>query len=141
MRTAPKTALFVTAIALAVGLTGCSGGAGGQSVADACKIINEEGQAISAKASSVASTAMSDPESATEALDEVQDDFDKLDEKISNPEVKKAFGGFLTAYGEVLDIIGEAAADPEAATEAMGKLSDASTKITDAGKELDKLCR
>lgn len=157
MRTAPKTALFVTAIALAVGLAGCSGAPAGegngnaqktddqpaassQSVADACKIFVDEGTDIGNKAQELSASAATDPAAAAAALEDVQKQFEALGEKITNEEISPVYDEFVSAYGEFSTIIGEASSDPSKANEAMEKMSDAVTKVTDASKKLGEAC-
>ena len=117
MRTAPKTTLFITALALAVGLTGCSGApaadgkgdgqkadekpaASSQSVADACKLFVDEGTEISNKAQELSASASTDPAAAAAALEDVQKEFEALGEKITNEEISPVYNEFVTAYGE-----------------------------------------
>lgn len=138
MRTAPKSVLFITALALGIGLTGCS--AGGQSVADACKVISDEGAAITTSAQEAMGSAASDPDAAIAALGDVQKQFEELGGKITNDEVKPAFDDFVAAYGDLTDAIGIIAEDPENSSDAMTAMSDATTKITDAGQAMNKLC-
>lgn len=157
MRTAPKTALFVTALALAVGLTGCSGAPAGdgngsgqktedkpaassQSVADACKLFVDEGTEISNKAQELSASASTDPAAAAAALEDVQKEFEALGEKITNEEISPVYNEFVTAYGEFSTIIGEVSSDPSKANEAMEKMSDTVTKVTDASKKLGEAC-
>lgn len=153
MRTAPKTTLFVAALALAVGLTGCSGAPAGdgqkadekpaassQSVADACKLFVDEGTEISNKAQELSASASTDPAAAAAALDDVQKEFEALGEKITNEEISPVYDEFVSAYGEFSTIIGEVSADPSKATEAMEKMSDTVTKVTDASKKLGEAC-
>jgi len=157
MRTAPKTTLFVAALALAVGLTGCSGAPAGdgnssgqktedkpaassQSVADACKLFVDEGTEISNKAQELSATASTDPAAAAAALEEVQSEFEALGEKITNAEISPVYNEFVSAYGEFSTIIGEVSADPSQASAAMEKMSDTITKVTDASKKLGEAC-
>lgn len=138
MRKAPKSVLFVTAIALGIGLTGCS--AGGQSVADACKVISNEGTAITTSAQEAMGSVASDPEAAVAALGDVQKQFEDLRGKITNAEVKPLFDDFVSAYGELTDTIGTIADDPENASDSMTAISEATTKVGDAGTAMNKVC-
>ncbi|MFS2242468.1 hypothetical protein [Microbacterium sp. OR16] len=156
MRTAPKSALFITALVLAVGLTGCSGASAGdsgsgekaadkpaassQSVADACKLFVDEGTEISNKAQELSASAATDPEAAASALADVQEEFEALGEKITNEEVSPVYNEFMSAYGEFSTIIGEVSADPSQASDAMEKVNDTVSKVTDASKELGEIC-
>lgn len=156
MRTAPKSALFITALALAVGLSGCSGApaadsgdgkkadekpaASSQSVADACQLFVDEGTEISNKAQELSVTASTDPAAAADALAEVQKEFEALGEKITNEEVSPVYNEFVSAYGEFSTIIGEVSADPSQASDAMTKVNDTVKKVSDASTELGKIC-
>ncbi|WCD93586.1 hypothetical protein [Microbacterium sp. nov. GSS16] len=156
MRTAPKSALFITALALAVGLSGCSGApaadsgdgkkadekpaASSQSVADACQLFVDEGTEISNKAQELSATASTDPAAAADALADVQKEFEALGEKITNEEVSPVYNEFVSAYGEFSTIIGEVSADPSQASDAMTKVNDTVKKVSDASTELGKIC-
>ncbi|MEE2815612.1 MAG: hypothetical protein VYC96_08050 [Actinomycetota bacterium] len=156
MRTAPKSALFITALALAVGLSGCSGApaadsgdgkkadekpaASSQSVADACQLFVDEGTEISNKAQELSATASTDPAAAADALADVQKEFEALGEKITNEEVSPVYNEFVSAYGEFSTIIGEVSADPSQASDAMTKVNDTGQKVSDASTELGKIC-
>lgn len=156
MRTAPKSALFITALALAVGLSGCSGApaadsgdgkkadekpaASSQSVADACQLFVDEGTKISNKAQELSATASTDPAAAADALADVQKEFEALGEKITNEEVSPVYNEFVSAYGEFSTIIGEVSADPSQASDAMTKVNDTVKKVSDASTELGKIC-
>ena len=157
MRTAPKSALFIPALALPGGLTGCSGApatdggdgqkaddkpaASSQSVADACQLFVDEGTEISNKAQELSASASTDPEAAAAALEDVQKEFEALGEKITNEEISPVYNEFVNAYGEFSTIIGEVSADPSKASEAMEKMSDTVTKVTDASKKLGEACQ
>ncbi|MFF5624506.1 hypothetical protein [Microbacterium sp. LWH10-1.2] len=138
MRTARKGALFITAIAIAVGLTGCSGG--GQSVADACKLINDKGQEISTEAQTAMTEAATDPKAAAEALAGVNDEFQKLAEKVTNTEVKPVFDKFTDAYSDLATLMKDVAEDPSSAAKATEKLTASSTAIQESGLKLQELC-
>lgn len=138
MRTAPKSVLFITALAIGIGLTGCS--AGGQSVADACKVISDEGNSITSSAQEALSSVATDPQAAVDALGDVQKQFEELGGKITNDEVKPVFDDFVGAYGDLTAAIGSIAEDPENASDAMTAMTDATTKVSDAGKAMNELC-
>ncbi|MGX1792437.1 hypothetical protein ACWIDW_05785 [Microbacterium sp. NPDC055312] len=156
MRTASKPILFITAVALAVGLSGCSGApaadsssgqktddkpaASSQSVADACKLFVDEGTKISNKAQELSASATTDPEAAAAALADVQKEFEALGEKITNEKVSPVYNEFVSAYGEFSTIIGEVSADPSQASDAMTKVNDTVKKVSDASTELGKIC-
>lgn len=156
MRTAPKSALFITALALAVGLVGCSGApaadggsgqkadekpaASSQSVAEACKLFVDEGTEISTKAQELSASASTDPAAAAAALADVQKEFEALGEKITNEKVSPVYNEFVMAYGEFSTIIGEVSADPSQASDAMKKVNDTVAKVTDASTELGEIC-
>lgn len=141
MRTASKMAVAITTIALAVGLSACSGG---QSTADACKIINTEARQIATDANGAMSSIGSDPTAAVNALKKASADLKKVGDKVTNAEVKTAWNGFTKAYDNIATVVDDAASaikdDPSKASGVMSKLTDASTKIQDAGKALDKVC-
>lgn len=156
MRTTSKPALFITALALTVGLAGCSGapaadGGGGQkadekpaassqSVADACTLFAEQGAEISTKAQELSASASTDPAAAAAALEDVQKEFEALGEKITNEKVSPVYNEFVSAYGEFSTIIGEVSADPSQAGDAMTKVNDTVKKVTDASTELGEIC-
>ena len=138
MRTAAKSTIFVASLALAVGaLTGCSGG---QSVADACKVIADEGQALTSTMNDAMTSASSDPGAAAKALEEAKGKLDGLGEKITNGEVKPVYDDFLEAYGDITEVVSDIAEDPANAADAMTKITDASKKIQDSTKKMQDLC-
>lgn len=138
MRTAPKSILLITALALAAGLTGCS--AGGQSTADACKLFADEATKITGEAQSAMTSAATDPQAAVDAFKEVQTKFDALGEKITNAEVKPAFTALTDAYADLGDLMADAAGDPAKAEEASSKLTDTMTKVSGAASKIQEAC-
>ncbi|MEJ6553444.1 hypothetical protein PQI51_00225 [Microbacterium esteraromaticum] len=157
MRTAPKSALFITALALAVGLTGCSGApaadggdgqkaddkpaASSQSVVEACQVFADQGAAISNKAQEISASASTDPEAAAAAFEDVQKEFEALGEKITNEKISPVYDEFVSAYGEFSTIVGEVSADPSKASEAVEQLSGSVGKVSDASQKLAEACQ
>ena len=157
MRIAPKSALFITALALAVGLSGCSGApaadsgdgkkadekpaASSQSVADACQVFADQGAEISNKAQELSASASADPEALASGLEDVQKEFEALGEKITNEEISPVYNELVNAYAEFSTVVGEVSADPSKASEAMEQLSGAITKVSEASTKLGEACQ
>ncbi|WP_417555265.1 hypothetical protein [Microbacterium sp.] len=144
MRTASKMAVAITTIALAVGLSACSGG---QSVADACKVINTEGQKIISDSNSAMGDVASDPSAAAKTLKSISGQMKDLGKKVTNADVKKAWDGLVTSYDGFSELIDTVAGDPSILTD-QDKAADFSTKVQDSaktltekGNALDKLCK
>jgi len=138
MRTAAKSTIFIASLALGLGaLTGC---AGGQSVADACKVIQDEGSSMSTAMSDAMSSVGTDPDAAAKALDDAEVKLKELGDKITNDQVKPIYTDFLDAYGDISGILGDVAEDPSTASDAMSKINDVSKKIQDSTSELQKVC-
>lgn len=138
------------AIALAATMTACSGG---QSVADACKVAQDEMQKATSSMSSDVNDAMQKA-TAGEKVDfaglfaPVLESLDAADKKITNESVKKPLEAFSAEYKsfvkvfdgfEIPDVKSIDATDPAAMdklTEAQNKMKDVSTKVQDASTKL-----
>ncbi|MBS1673407.1 MAG: hypothetical protein JSS74_05515 [Actinobacteria bacterium] len=151
------------AFALAATMTGCSM-LGGQSVADACKIANEEITKASSSVSSDLSDAMQNATSGEKVDFEglfapVQKGLDEAQKKVTNETVKvplsafaKQFKTFTTSFAgfEVPDLKSLDPTDPTAMdkiTEAQKKIEEISTKtqaesskLQDLSKKLQDVC-
>lgn len=158
MRTATRSGLFFTAIALAAALSGCSGApateaestgesapktektspsptATMQSIEEACAIIAEEGGALVDEAKEVSASTEDDPEASVAAVQELDQKFQALGEKITNDAVSPVFNSFSDAYSQVAEI----AAQGES-PEAMDKMQTAIESFVAAGTQIDETC-
>ncbi|MGO1236066.1 MAG: hypothetical protein ACTHY8_09920 [Microbacterium gubbeenense] len=128
----------IGAIALVpAALTACSGGAGGQSAADACKVAQDTFTEVSSDMGGLSSM-MSDPEGMKQMIADLDTKIAEGGEKITNEEVKSVyddFGAGITTISESLDAMAD---DPTSVdTEA---LTEASEKLTTAGTDLAEVC-
>jgi len=141
---------LAAAIALTATMTACSGG---QSVADACKIAQDEIQKATSNISSDVNSAMQKATSG-EKVDfaglfaPILEGLDTADKKITNESVKKPLEGFSAEYKsfvkvfdgfEMPDLKSIDPTDPAAMdklTEAQTKMKDVSTKVQDASTKL-----
>jgi len=127
-------------------LTAC--GAGGQSTADACGIIEDGMSEIQSNLSELTSAATSgDEEALTTLISQTSDDISAIKEDVTNEEVSAAFGKFADSYADVSGILEELGSidltDPAAAdkaTEISEKATTAQTGLTDSMTELTDLC-
>jgi len=159
MRTAARTGLIIAGITLAVGLAGCSGApeaestsesvpnsdeksssspsptATMQSIEEACAIIADEGGALVDEAKEVSASTEGDPEASVAAVQELDQKFQALGEKITNDAVSPVYNSFSDAYSKVAGI----AAQGESA-EAMDEMQAAIESFVDAGTQIDEVC-
>ena len=158
MRTATRSGLFFTAIALAFALSGCSGAPATeaestgestsktdekksspsptiQSIEEACAIIADEGGALVDEAKEVSASTEDDPEASVAAVQELDQKFQTLGEKITNDTVSPVFNSFSDAYSQVAEI----AAQGES-PEAMDRMQTAIESFVAAGTQIDETC-
>ncbi|MFZ4894737.1 hypothetical protein ACL9RL_09830 [Plantibacter sp. Mn2098] len=121
-------------------LTGCTGGgaAGGQSKADACKLINTELTDTTAKLSSAVSGIATDPAAATKSLQDFGTSFAATMDKITNDDIKKPALATKESLTKVVDLLVAAAADPTKADQ--GALGDSITAFQTDATDLQKTC-
>ncbi|WP_105565791.1 hypothetical protein [Microbacterium halophytorum] len=131
-------------------LTACgAGGAGGQSVADACQVAQDGMTQIESDITEATTAAVSgDAEELNGLIQDTSDEITAISEDITNEEVSGAFGDFATAYQGLADVLAEFGeldmSDPEAATTAAGELTEkmtsASEDLTTASSQLADTC-
>jgi gas vesicle protein len=134
--TRTKTTSLIGALAITgLLLTGC---AGGQSQADACKVLESGLTDMQSDLTSSLSDAATDPEGASEALQTVSDKFSANVSKVSNDDVKDVADDADEALSTLVSEFKTYAADPTSAdTEA---LTEASTDVQETFTELSKVC-
>ncbi|GAA3659322.1 hypothetical protein [Microbacterium marinilacus] len=142
IRTTRNAVAAIAAIALFPILAGCS--AGGQSVADACEIMQNGTEELNSKAAELQSAITSDPESLGDLVAEVDAEISSLGEDITNEEVKPVYDRFAAAFSDLtsqLQTLAEVdVTDTEAVTEATENMTATSTELTDAQTELTEVC-
>ncbi|GAA2882799.1 hypothetical protein [Microbacterium esteraromaticum] len=157
MRTAARTGLLIAGIALAVSLTGCSGAPAAestsesapksdeksspsptatmQSIDEACAIIADEGGALVDEAKEVSASTQNDPEASVAAVQELDQKFQALGEKITNDAVSPVYNSFSDAYSKVAEIAAQGE-NPDA----MDEMQAAIERFVDAGTQIDQTC-
>ena len=143
------TGLIATA-GLALSLAACGGG---QSVADACKIVETEMESVSAEMQTALTESMSGGDAdIAGAFDPIVGGLDKVLKDVSNAEVKEATEGMRNVVADFAKSMGdmgvdfsdpEALADPatmEKLEEFSAKMETQSADLEAAGEKLDKLC-
>jgi gas vesicle protein len=131
-----KTTSLIGALAITgLLLTGC---AGGQSKADACKVLESGLTDLQSDLTSSLSDAATDPEGASEALQTVSDKFSDNVSKVSNDEVKDVADDADEALSTLVSEFKTYAADPTSADTTA--LTDASTDVQDTFTELSTVC-
>lgn len=131
-----KTTSLIGALAITgLLLTGC---AGGQSKADACKVLESGLTDLQSDLTSSLSDAATDPEGASEALQTVSDKFSENVAKVSNDDVKKVADDADKALSTLVSEFKVYAADPTTADTTA--LTDASTDVQDTFTELSTVC-
>jgi gas vesicle protein len=134
--TRTKTTSLIGAIAVTgLLLTGC---AGGQSKADACKILETGLTDVQEDLTSSLSNAATDPEGASKALETVSGQFSDNVAKISNKEVKDAADDADEALGTLVSEFKTYSADPTNAD--VSALTDASSEVQETFTDLSKVC-
>lgn len=126
MKTRITATLGVAALSIAA-LAGCSSG-GGQTTEEACAIVETD---MTAASESLATLNPSDLESLTTATEGFVKAMDDTDAKITNKEVKEAFGGVKTVFD---------AAFKEVSLDNVDKLANLGTDIQSAGEKLAAVC-
>lgn len=139
MRTITRTAAFGASAALALAaLTGCAG-AGPQSVADACSVVEDGMTELQTEFAGMTSALESDD------IKAIADNYSKLGErfsditaKVTNEEVKP----LVTEMSDGIVVFSNILNDSESFADAAGsaEFTDAATKMTEAGAELGELC-
>ncbi|MEV7619446.1 hypothetical protein AB0N59_04825 [Microbacterium sp. NPDC089321] len=157
MRTAVRTRVIFTGIALVVALSGCSGGpeaestsesapkteektspsptATMQSIEEACAIIADEGGALVDEAKEVSASTEGDPEASVAAVQALDQKFQALGEKITNDAVSPVYNSFSDAYSKVAEIAAQGGS-----AEAMDEMQAAIESFVDAGTQIDQTC-
>lgn len=131
-----KTTSLIGALAITgLLLTGC---AGGQSKADACKVLESGLTDLQSELTSSLSDAATDPEGASEALQTVSDKFSENASKVSNDEVKGAADDADKALSTLVSEFKTYASDPTNADTTA--LTDASTSVQETFTELSTVC-
>jgi gas vesicle protein len=131
-----KTTSLIGALAItALLLTGC---AGGQSKADACKVLESGLTDLQSDLTNSLSEAATDPEGASEALQSVSDKFSDNASKVSNDEVKKVADDADKALGSLVSEFKTYSKDPASADTTA--LTDASSDVQDTFLALSKVC-
>ena len=131
-----KTTSLIGALAITgLLLTGC---AGGQSKADACKVLESGLTDLQSELTSSLSDAATDPEGASEALQTVSDKFSDNVSKVSNDEVKDVADDADEALSTLVSEFKTYAADPTSADTTA--LTDASTDVQETFTELSTVC-
>ncbi|WP_416442417.1 hypothetical protein AB3K78_08680 [Leucobacter sp. HNU] len=157
----PRIGGIAAAIALTVSMAAC---AGGQSVADACKIANDEMTKATSSINSDVNAAMQKATQGekvdfAEIFKPVTEGLDKATSKVTNEKVKKPLDAFATEYKnftksfegfEMPDMKNIDASDPaameklqqasEKAQEISKNAQAASTKLVDQGKKIQEVC-
>jgi hypothetical protein len=131
-----KTTSLIGALAITgLLLTGC---AGGQSKADACKVLESGLTDLQGELTSSLSNAATDPEGASEALQTVSDKFSGNVEKVSNDDVKDVADDADEALSTLVSEFKTYAADPTSPDTTA--LTNASTDVQETFTELSKVC-
>jgi hypothetical protein len=131
-----KTTSLIGALAITgLLLTGC---AGGQSKADACKVLESGLTDLQGELTSSLSNAATDPEGASEALQTVSDKFSGNVEKVANDDVKDVADDADEALSTLVSEFKTYAADPTSADTTA--LTNASTDVQETFTELSKVC-
>ncbi|WP_427870994.1 hypothetical protein [Leucobacter luti] len=164
MKTARRIGAIVAALGLAATLASC---AGGQSVADACKIANDTMTDVANKAQSDVQTGMQDAMAGKdvnfgEIFKPVVKALEDTQGKVTNEEVKKPLDKFVTEYKSFASTIEEVdlsalkdaqnidptAPDAQAKLEELQKsteklqadITESSTKLQESSTELNSVC-
>jgi gas vesicle protein len=131
-----KTTSLIGAIAVTgLLLTGC---AGGQSKADACKILETGLTDVQNDLTSSLSDAATDPKGASEALQTVSDQFSENVGKIENKEIKDAADKADDALSTLVSEFKTYSDDPTNAD--VSALTDASSGVQESFTDLSKVC-
>lgn len=143
-----RTRLFAALGALALVPAGLASCAGGQSLSDACEIVNEGMRDITTSVADVTTYAdEGDLEGVTELADEIGDELDALDEQVTNEEVadvyadlKSGLNGILDAAAAIAQIDRSADDAPELLSEQTEAAAEAQTTFNDATGTFGDLC-
>ncbi|MBP2436663.1 hypothetical protein [Microbacterium amylolyticum] len=131
-----RIAAIAGALALVpAGLVACSGG---QSVADACQIIEDELNTVQMEAQEAMGSIMTDPEGAVTALETVNNKVQEIDGQVTQEDVSAAFSEFADGYGQIIVAVTASADDPEAID--ITALDAAQTSMTNGLTELQTHC-
>lgn len=127
MKTRIAAAFGVAALSIAA-LAGCTGGASSQTTEEACAIVEAD---MTAASESLSTINPSDLESLTKATESFLAAMDDADAKITNAEVKTAFGGVKQVFETAFKDVGADSAE---------KLMSLGTDIQAAGEKLNAVC-
>lgn len=129
-----RTRLLAALGALALvpaGLASC--GAGGQSLSDACEIVNEGMRDITTSVADVSSYAdEGDLDGVTELADEIGDDLDDLDEQVTNEEVADVYADLKSGLNGILEAAAAIAQIDRSADDASALLSEQTEAAAEA---------
>ncbi|MGG7464511.1 MULTISPECIES: hypothetical protein [unclassified Plantibacter] len=117
-------------------LTGCAGG--GQSKADACKLISTELTDSAAQLSAAFSGIATDPDKATTDLKKIDTNFGETMDKVSNEDIKKPAQATKESLSKVISLLVAAAADPAKADQTA--LGDGITAFQTDATDLQTAC-
>jgi uncharacterized phage infection (PIP) family protein YhgE len=127
--------MFAGAAAIALALTGCSGG---QSTTEACSDLQSSVESVASDLSASMGSLASDPDQAIEELEGVSDAFSDGADDVSNAEVKeaadKADESLKNLVSELKDYV---ESDGEADTE---DLTEASSAVQDDFSAIGEVC-
>jgi hypothetical protein len=143
IRRTTKTVLAAAAaLALLPGLAACSGG---QSVEEACGVLQSRVSEVTTSLQEAMTVATSGDEAAVnEQLGSLKEQLSAIDEEITNDEVSQAYGTFAAAYDDMMTQVQSMSdidmEDMDALTEASTQLQDSATELTEAGQGIDSVC-
>jgi hypothetical protein len=122
-------------------LSGCAGipGVGGQTNAQACKILSDSVSSATSDLSSSFSSIASDPSAAVKKLDGLADDFDGGLKKVTNTTVKAAGEKASTSLKEMVKQVKDVVAHPKTAD--TSKVTAAATKVQTDFTAIGKVCK
>lgn len=142
MRIIQLTLVAAATTALTIGLSGC---AGGQSVAEACKIVGDGALALQDTANDLMTKATDgDKEAVASGLEKLDTALADIGEKVTNAAVKPVWDGFATAYSKVTESVTAVAdldpTDTEAASAAVEDMTAATGGLQAAQTKLTEVC-
>lgn len=126
------------ALAVGLGLAGCSGSTTGQSTTDACRSLESSMTAVTAGLNATFSNLATNPTAATAKLQEVSDSFTRSLTKISNPAVRRAGETADKSLAALTLAVKKALAEPKSADQAV--LEDAANQVEKDFTAVGKAC-
>ncbi|WOF24628.1 hypothetical protein N8K70_08240 [Microbacterium betulae] len=143
IRRTTKTALLAaTALALLPALSAC---AGGQSVADACSIVEDGTAELNSSLTDISSSVTGgDSDALTEQVAAVDSEISAIGDEITNEEVKTSYDAFAAAFSDLTSQLQGMAdidvTDTDAVTEATEAMTASSTDLQNAQADLTDTC-